>query len=208
MLTRVSCSTCSLFFHWTDDPAGLLRGVCRHPEACSAERKVSSLEQSLRRPRERATTSHRGEVASVVHRQASRMLLLAVMLTAVARLDALAVWPENLPRQPSLYMIRGYLDRAPDGARIVDRIEIAHGRDARRLLVASYGTPGVTTLDLYLSRSMVQTYWLSGDEAEVKRVMSAPPGTRIEGLFVAYTSAPPKLLIAELTSPAPAVSRN
>ena len=64
-----------------------------------------------------------------------------------------------LPSPPRPYIIEGYLDRAPNGATIVDRIEIfASDRPKRWLLVTSYRAPGEIPLDRYLSRPLLHTY--------------------------------------------------
>ncbi len=56
------------------------------------------------------------------------LLLVAACLLAAAHTASFALWPNDL-RQPSLYIIEGYLDRAPQDAKIQDRIDItAHGR--------------------------------------------------------------------------------
>jgi hypothetical protein len=126
----------------------------------------------------------------------------SLVLAASTSAYALSIWSQSLPTQPSLYVIDGYLDRAPPGVEIADRIDIeAHGR-RRTLLVTSYGTPGDTMLDRYLSRSMVEPYPLQGTDEEISRVIDAAPGTKISGTFAAYPGGPPWLLIADLTSPA------
>jgi hypothetical protein len=130
-----------------------------------------------------------------------RALLCGASLVLVASTNVRA-FPQSLPTQPSLYVIEGYLDRAPPGAEIADRIDIeARGR-RRALLVASYGTPGEPMLDRYLSRSMAEPYSLQGTDEEISRVIDAAPGTKISGTFAAYPGGPPWLLIADLTSPA------
>ena len=130
------------------------------------------------------------------------ILIAASGLAAIASLEVFAGWPESLPKQPSMYVIEGFLDRAPQGTKIADRIDLVHSGYARRtLLVTSYGTPGETPLDLYLSRSMSSTYSLNGVDADVERVMKAPGGTKVEGTFVAYTSGSPSLLIGDLRNP-------
>ena len=130
------------------------------------------------------------------------VLIAASGLAAIASFEVFAGWPESLPKQPSMYVIQGFLDRAPQGTKIADRIDLVHSGYARRpLLVTYYGTPGETPLDLYLSRSMSSRYSLNGADADVQRVMKAPVGTRIDGTFVAYTSGSPSLLIADLQSP-------
>ncbi len=133
-----------------------------------------------------------------------RLLLVAAALVFTNRsaASAFSLWPEDL-NQPSLYVIEGYLDRAPQGAKIQDRIDVsAHGRQ-RTLLVTRYGTPGETGLDRYLSRVMARPFVIRGAAEQVERLMDAPPGTRVAGTFAAYTHGSPWLRIADLTAPAP-----
>ena len=128
----------------------------------------------------------------------------AIFLTAAVAASAFSLWPNGLPHQPQLYVIQGYLDRAPEQTAIMDRIDIqAHGT-RRTLLVTWYGTPGETDLDRYLSRSMAQPFTVNGAKEDVRRLIDASPGARVEGTFAAYTDGPPSLLIADLTVPAPA----
>ena len=132
-----------------------------------------------------------------------RNLLLALaVLAAAATAQAYSLWPESLPKQPSLYVIHGYLDQAPEGTPIRDRIEISAANHRRMLLVTWYGTPGETSLDRDLSRSMARPFGIRGPEDLVSRIAEAPTGTRIEGTFAAYTSGSPWLLISELALPA------
>jgi hypothetical protein len=134
-------------------------------------------------------------------RRSTRTIAAAATLVLTAATSAFALWPSNLPHQPQLYVIQGYLDRAPENAAIMDRIGIeAHGK-RRTLLVTWYGTPGETGLDRYLSRSMAQPFSVNGTKDDVRRLIEAPPGTRVDGTFVAYTDGPPSLLIADLSSP-------
>jgi hypothetical protein len=136
------------------------------------------------------------------------LLLVIAVLAAASTARAFSLWPESLPKQPSLYVIHGYLDRAPDGEKILDRIDITADHHRRTLLVIWYGTPGETTLDLQLSRSMAQPFEIRGPSDLVTRIGNAPAGTRIEGKFAAYTSGPPWLLIAEIDFPETQHSNN
>lgn len=137
------------------------------------------------------------------YRVGSRRLFLvaAVLAWAATASSASSLWPGSLPSGPSLYIVEGYLDRAPRGTKVADRIDVAaHGR-RRTLLVTSYGTPGEISLDLYLSRSMAEPFSLRGTDEEVSGVIDAPPGTKIRGTFAAYTDGPPSLLIVDLDLP-------
>jgi hypothetical protein len=136
----------------------------------------------------------------VVRGQTTIALLFGVtlVLAVPTGVRAVSLWPHSL--QPHLYIVEGYLDRAPNGADITDRIGIsAHGR-RRTLLITSYG-PGEIMLEHYLSQVMIEPYSLQGTDEEVSSIIDAPPGTRISGTFAAYTDGSPWLLIANLISP-------
>jgi hypothetical protein len=107
-----------------------------------------------------------------------------------------------LPSPPRPYIIEGYLDSAPKGATIVDRVEIfASDRPKHWLLVTSYRAPGEIPLDRYLSWPLLHTYALSGKREEVSRLLDAPAGTDIRGTFLVYTQSYPLLVISELDRP-------
>jgi hypothetical protein len=147
-----------------------------------------------------------GSVVSMMARMLRRpfgLLPAACLLLAVpAAAFALSPSPPFL-EQPSLYVIEGYLDRAPQDAEIRDSIEVRVNGRRRTLLVTRYGTPGQTGLDRYLSRVMARPFTIRGTSENVERLVGAPPGTKIAGTFAAYTQGSPWLLIQDLTEPAP-----
>ena len=131
-------------------------------------------------------------------------MLPAACLLVASRAASFAFSPSPpFLHQPSLYVIEGYLDRAPQGAQVQDGIDISANGRRRTLLVTRYGTPGETGLDRYLSRVMAQPFTLRGTSQDVDRLVNAPPGTKIAGTFAAYTQGSPWLLIQDLTAPAP-----
>jgi len=125
--------------------------------------------------------------------------IAALMWGIAVNASAFSLWPNNLPKQPSLYIIEAYLDWAPESTKILDRITIKIGDRERVLLVTRYGQPGEIGLDLHLSRAMAQPYSIRGSEEDLQRLRGAPKGTRIQGKFVAYMDGPPWLLVSELT---------
>jgi hypothetical protein len=103
---------------------------------------------------------------------------------------------------PPVYMIQGYLDHAPTGTKVIDRIQItATAKQTRWLLVTVYRDPGDVFLNRYLSRELMSPYWVRGKSEDVARLLGAPEGTEIKGTFVVYTGGPPWLLIAQLDQP-------
>src|SRR6266853_688179 len=125
---------------------------------------------------------------------AAVLVLLTVATTASAFLSGRT--------EPPIYMIQGYLDRAPEGTTVIDRFQIAAtGKPARWLLVTVYRSPCDVLLDRYLSREMMSPYLVMGKSDQVARLTGAPTGTEIKGTFVIYTSGPPSLFIAQLDLP-------
>lgn len=103
---------------------------------------------------------------------------------------------------PPVYRIEGYLDRAPQAAEVVDRVEIfGDGKRKRWLLVTTYRAPGAISLDRYLSWPLAHTYVVNGKRADVDRLFGAASGAPIKGTFVVYAHAYPLLVISELESP-------
>lgn len=136
-----------------------------------------------------------------IGRGSALVLSLATSL-AVAGSVAASSWPSNLPEQPSMVRIDGYLDRVPEKVPVLDSIEITgKGEPRRQFLVTEYGMPGEMALDRHLSRSMSNVYGLMGKPELVARVLEAPAGARVRGMFVAYTYGSPALLIGELEIP-------
>ena len=114
---------------------------------------------------------------------------------------AFTLWPFDLPRRPVLYNIEGTLDRAPEGGRVLDRIDITTDGQKRELLVSRYGTPGETMLDEHLSRNMLRRYVIRGRKEDVARIFALPPGGEIAGKFLVYTDGVPWMMISELERP-------
>ena len=130
--------------------------------------------------------------------RAARFAVVAGFLGLLAAAGAvLAVWPDSLP-QPNLYRVVGYLDQAAPNVKVRDRITIyAPGQRDRELLVAEYGTPGETSIDLELSRALGRRYAVAGSKEDVAKLFSLPAGQQFSALFVAYQDGP-RLLIGEL----------
>ena len=130
--------------------------------------------------------------------RASRFGVVAALLASFALVGAaFAVWPDSLP-QPTLYRVVGYLDQVPPNVKVRDRITIyAPGHRDRELLVAAYGTPGETSIDLDLSRALGRRYTVAGPADEVEKLLSLPAGRQFSALFVAYQDGP-RLLIGDL----------
>ena len=129
----------------------------------------------------------------------SRILLVAtaLLLTATASFAHL-----RAPLQPPVYLIRGYLDRAPAKTKVIDRVDItAPGKPTRWLLVTFYQAPGGVLLDRYLSQQLKHPWVVRGKRQEVARLLESPAGTKIEGKFVVYTRGYPAIMIAELDRP-------
>jgi hypothetical protein len=137
---------------------------------------------------------------NVMRRVSARMLGIAALLIL---LDASRGWPEVfVPFHPPVYRIEGFIDRAPKGTKVIDRIQIAaRNEPTRTLLVTVYQIPGDAALDRYLSREMMAPYQLMGNRDDVSHLLRAPAGTAVQGTFVVYTQGSPALRVASLDSP-------
>jgi len=132
-------------------------------------------------------------------RALSTLVVLAALLLA-PRAEARRI---ALPGGPRPYIIEGYLDRAPDVAKVIDRVEIFSDPKAKRwLLVTRYGAPGEINLDRYLSWPLEHTYAVGGKKAAVARLLRAPAGAAVKGTFLVYRRASPMLVISQLDVPA------
>ncbi|MGH7820668.1 MAG: hypothetical protein ACREQ9_12935 [Candidatus Binatia bacterium] len=127
----------------------------------------------------------------------------AALAAAVLVVSSLATTALGFSDSYRLYTIEGYLDRAPEGATVVDRVEIgAIGTPRRQLLVTAYRSPGEILLDRYLSREFRSPYVLRGNRDYLSRLLEAPEGAPIKGTFAVYQQAIPSLLVAQLDRPA------
>jgi hypothetical protein len=124
----------------------------------------------------------------------SRTILAALIVAAVFATTAFAFVDSF-----QLYTIEGYLDRAPDGARIVTRLDIGTaGAPRRQLFVTSYRRSG----GLFEGRLSAERYLVRGNPADVLRLLGAPQGSAVKGTFAIYPQAIASLLIASLDRPA------
>lgn len=123
---------------------------------------------------------------------------IVLLLTATAALARL-----HPPLQPPVYLIRGYLDRAPEKTKVIDRVDItATGKPTRWLLVTDYrASGGGVLLGNYLSQNLKHPWVVGGKSEDLRRLFEAPAGTEIDGKFIVYTRGYPLLMIAELDRP-------
>src|SRR6185436_12374968 len=99
------------------------------------------------RPRGARRGSRRRVAFRMKHTKRFRLVARLVLMLSVlgaAGASAFSLWPDSLP-PTNLYRVVAYLDRAPSGANIRDRIRIrAQGFPERELIVTDYQTPGET----------------------------------------------------------------
>ena len=100
-------------------------------------------------------------------------------LTAlVALVAAIAAASFNSAQALDLYTIEGYLDRAPNDAEIIGRLEVSSsGTPTRYLLVTACSTPAC--VDLVTSRAPL----LVAKPEEVSRMLDAPAGVAVKLTF-------------------------
>jgi hypothetical protein len=138
------------------------------------------------------------------------LALAALSLIAGAEV-AMAHHPPGVPRigPPPMYIIEGFLDRAPEKVTVVDRVQIsARGRQKRWLLVTAYRAPGEVMLGDYLSWPLTNGYVVNGTPEELDRLFGCAAGTEVKGTFVVYAPPYPLLVIAELDQPPEASSES
>jgi hypothetical protein len=138
-------------------------------------------------------------------------LVLAALSLIAGAAVAMAHHAPSVPRiaPPAMYIIEGYLDRAPAKATVVDRVQIfTPGRQKRWLLVTSYRAPGEVMLGDYLSWPLENAYAVSGTREEVDRLFDCAAGAEVKGTFVVYAPAYPVLVIAELDQPPEAATES
>lgn len=134
----------------------------------------------------------------------ARGVLLAACLLVASHAQCFASPARAGSPPPSVYVIEGYLDRAPKDARILDRIDISANGRRHTLLVTRFGAPGETRLGRRLSWAMAASFTLRGTPEEVDRLADARSGAKVAGTFAAYTGTVPWLLIVNLAAPPPA----
>ena len=133
-------------------------------------------------------------------------ILLAVLAGCIS-LGALATrasafWPFSGVTQRS-YTLHGYLDRAPAGVAVLDRVDMTtlDGR-SRVLVITQYTKPGdVPPVDGRISREPVRNFTLRGSAADVNRMIGGPANGKVEGSFVVYEGSPAALMITSLAQP-------
>lgn len=137
---------------------------------------------------------------------ATRLIITAgaILASLLTSGPALAIYPGALPRVPQLYRIRGYMDSAPVGVTILDRLEISpRDGEPRELLVTEYGGPGEIPLTRRLSRVMgAPRFTVRGRQEVVKRLFETADGVEIEALFVSYAESARMLVLGNLEFPA------
>ncbi len=88
--------------------------------------------------------------------------------------------------QPIMYVIDGYLDRAPPDTVELERATLGAGGRSRLWLLTFYQRDG-SHGDPWLLTNNIGAYHpdflLIGVEADIERILDAPPGTHIHGRF-------------------------
>jgi hypothetical protein len=117
------------------------------------------------------------------------------VLAALIVVAAFATRAFGLVDSFKVYTIEGYLDRAPNGATIVTRLDIGtSGTPRRQLLVTSYRRSG----GLFDDEGTPRSYLLRGSAEDVVSLLGAPQGAAVKGTFAVYPNAVATLFIASL----------
>ena len=129
----------------------------------------------------------------------SRLILRPLAALIVVATLATAAFGLIDSDSSKLYTIEGYLDRAPNGATIIARLDVGTiGLPRRQLLITAYQGEA-RRLDDELSAA---PYVVRGEAYDVDRLLRAPEGSAVKGTFVIYPQTLATLVIASLDSPA------
>jgi hypothetical protein len=132
----------------------------------------------------------------------ARQALVLVLIAASAYGGRAAALQLPFRVAPPVYLIEGYIDRAADESKVIDRVDVtAPDEPVRWLLVTSYRALGGVLLHDYLSRVLRHPWLVRGRPEEVARLLKAPAGTKVEATFLVYPDGVPSLFIADLDSP-------
>src|SRR5262249_28927803 len=130
----------------------------------------------------------RRSISMTVRLSGARALYAAALLGVATSASA---FPSS-----RVYTMRAYLDCAPRGATVVDRIDITGGGASRRqLYVTVFRNAGDGPVE-DLSQEPLSPYIVWGDGGDVTRLFAAPRGTEFAGTVVLYKQATPAFLIA------------
>ena len=127
----------------------------------------------------------------------SRLILSP--LAALIVVATLATAAFGLIDSSKLYTVEGYLDRAPNGATIIARLDVGTiGLPRRQLLITAYRSEA----RLFGDELSAAPYVVRGKLYDVDRLLRAREGSAVKGTFVIYPQAIATLVIASLDSPA------
>lgn len=111
-------------------------------------------------------------------------MLRTAMMTGVAVVVAAGSALAMGPRMET-YQVEGYLDQAPADAQVIERLALGHGETERVLHVTA--TAGSSTVEVCPSCDpffdTAGTFAVTGDSDDVERLLSAPRGGKVSGLF-------------------------
>jgi protein involved in temperature-dependent protein secretion len=117
---------------------------------------------------------------------------LTALLGFVAAIAATSPTPANAL---DLYTVEGYLDRAPNQAEVIGRVEVSASKmPTRYLLVTACRSSRPACVDLDLAHGTL----LRGKREDVSRLLGAPRGAAVKLTFVVYQQPVTSLLIVGL----------
>ncbi len=125
------------------------------------------------------------------------LALAALLATSVS---AMAMGPRL-----AAHNVEGYLDQAPAGAQVVEKVMVKHGDSKRMLVIVKHDQPsseiGISSGINELS-TPVGALELRGTSEQISRVMASPTGTHVLGFFVQPRSYP-VLIVGSVETDAP-----
>ena len=112
------------------------------------------------------------------------MYRIAVWMGALSLLGASAALATG-PRFERI-VVEGYLDRAPEGAAVVEQIEIGKGEQARTLLVTAANVAATKSVCPSCDSTFDTEgrFALVGDEGDLRTLLESEPGTKVSGVFI------------------------
>jgi hypothetical protein len=115
------------------------------------------------------------------------LALAGILIFVVGVAHAWPGWGLVVPIRPVIYRIEGYLDRAPEGTQVLERVHLGGPSGQQRaFLMTSYrrsgnhGDPWTLVRDL---GAYHPDFILQGPPKTIAQILDAPAGAHIQGTF-------------------------
>ena len=127
-----------------------------------------------------------------------RTMTMTLALVCAGATSVLAIGPHV-----ARYSLEGFLDRAPEGARVIASVRVEREGTARTILVTANETTDAAIVCSSCDSPFAATYSfaLLGDSSLVEQLLTRPHGTKVSGSFT-RTRTDRHLIVERLDSPA------